>query len=152
MVRREKQPNQGVPNQGGPNQGGPNQGGDACLEARRRRGARSQRRGWWAEWLSAWILRLKGYRILERRWRSPFGEIDLLARRGSVVVVVEVKARPNEVLGREAVSTRQWVRLSRAVAFYVARRPKLAMCDIRFDVMVVTPRRWPRHVVDAWRA
>jgi predicted AAA+ superfamily ATPase len=54
---------------------------------------RAQRRGRFAEWLCLWHLRLRGWRILARGWRCPSGEIDILARRGRVLAIVEVKSR-----------------------------------------------------------
>ena len=95
---------------------------------------------------------LRGYRILGRRLRSPVGEIDIVARRGAVLAIVEVKARPDSAAAAEAVTPRQQERLIRAAGWVVAGRPDLAAMQVRFDVMLVTPWRWPQHVVDAWRA
>jgi len=113
---------------------------------------RAYRRGRWAEAACAATLVLRGYRILGRRLRSPVGEIDIVARRGPVLAIIEVKARPDRALAAEAVTPRQRDRLMRAAGWVVAGRPDLAAMQIRFDVMLVTPWRWPRHVVDAWRA
>lgn len=109
------------------------------------------RRGWWAETLSAILLMARGYRIVARRLRTPVGEIDILARRGRVLAVVEVKARGDLDSAAEAVSDRQKRRLIRAAGWVVAGRTELAALDLRFDVMLVAPHRLPRHVVDAWR-
>lgn len=118
------------------------------------RGARHQawRRGRWAELICAVSLILRGYRILGRRLRSPVGEIDILARRGAVLAIVEVKARQEIAEAAEAVTARQQERLVRAAGWIVAGRPELAAMQVRFDVMLVTPWRWPEHIVDAWRA
>ncbi len=116
-------------------------------EARRR----AVRRGRLGEAVAAAWLRLKGYRIVARRVRTPVGEIDILARRGPVLAVVEVKARPTETAAAEAIGGRQRRRLERAVAWYLGRHPALAQADVRFDAVLVTPRRPPRHIVDAWR-
>ena len=113
---------------------------------------RAWRRGHWAEAACAVALMLRGYRILGRRVRSPVGEIDIVARRGAVLAIVEVKARPDSAAAAEAVTPRQRERLIRAAGWVVAGRPDLAAMQVRFDVMLVTPWRWPRHVVDAWRA
>ncbi len=117
--------------------------------ARRRR---AQRRGRWAEHLCALHLALRGYRIVGRRLRTPVGEIDILARRGAVLAIVEVKRRETHAAAAEALSARQRARLVRAAAWLVARRPELAALDLRFDLMLVVPGRPPRHIVDAWRA
>ncbi len=113
---------------------------------------RAWRRGRWAEGVCAAALILRGYRILGRRLRSPVGEIDIVARRGAILAIVEVKARPDSAAAAEAVTPRQRERLIRAAGWVVAGRPDLAAMQVRFDVMLVTPWRWPRHVVDAWRA
>lgn len=114
----------------------------------RRRAA--DRRGRSAETLCCWCLRLKGYRVLERRTRTPMGEIDILARRGGVLAVVEVKARPTHGAAGEAVSPRQRHRLGRAARWVLASRPGLARLSLRFDAMLVAPWRWPRHLPGAW--
>lgn len=113
---------------------------------------RAWRLGVLAETACAVTLVLRGYRILGRRLRSPVGEIDILARRGATLVIIEVKARGNATHAAEAVTPRQQDRLIRAAGWVVAGRPDLAAMQIRFDVMLVTPWRWPKHIVDAWRA
>ncbi len=97
------------------------------------------------------LLRLKGYRILARGFRLPVGEIDLVAARGGVVAFVEVKRRGDLVGAIEAISSRQRRRIARAAEAFMAARPDLAGKDQRFDVVLVAPRRLPRHILDAWR-
>ena len=108
-------------------------------------------RGRRAELVAAWWLRLKGYRILARGFRVPVGEIDLVARRGRTIALVEVKARAELETARAAISARQRRRIERAAASFLQRYPALARCDIRFDVVLLAPRRRPRHLTDAWR-
>ncbi len=112
---------------------------------------RAYDRGHAAERLSVWALRLRFYRILARRFRVPSGEIDLIARRGRVLIAVEVKARASFAEAIGAVSPHQRRRVARALDHFLATRPDLAGLDSRFDVMLVVPGRWPRHVRDAWR-
>ncbi|MGH6980898.1 MAG: YraN family protein [Stellaceae bacterium] len=112
---------------------------------------RAERRGQRAELISVWLLRLKGYRILARRFRVPSGEIDLVARRGHVVVAVEVKARAALDDAAESILSQQRRRIARAFDHFLARRPDLARLDRRFDVVMIAPRRWPRHLTDAWQ-
>ncbi len=118
------------------------------MTAKRRRAVRRGRIGEAAA--AVWLL-CKGYRILGRRVKTPVGEIDILARRGSVVAVVEVKARPTAAAAAEAIGARQRRRLERAAHWLLARRPDLAGADIRFDAILIAPFRAPCHVVDAWR-
>ncbi len=112
---------------------------------------RAYRRGRLAEAVSAWWLRLKGYRILARGYRTPVGEIDLVARRGDVLAIVEVKARPDIGTAAAALGSRQRHRIGRAAALYRARHPDCADLAIRFDAVLVRPWRPPVHVIDAWR-
>ena len=79
------------------------------------------------------------------------GEIDIVARKGRVLVVIEVKARVSRELAAEAITPRQRDRISRAAAAYLAQNPRLADLGVRFDTMLLTPRRLPAHIVDAWR-
>ena len=84
-------------------------------------------------------------------WRCQQGEIDIVAKRGGTVAIVEVKARSTLDAANSALSPRQRQRLERAAATFVARHPALTGLPIRFDMMLVTPGRWPSHLVDAWR-
>ena len=119
-------------------------------------GRASERRGRFAEIAAAWLLRLKGYRIVGRRLRPPrgsgAGEIDLVARRGNLLVFVEIKARPEAGGGLSAIGAAQQARLLRAAEWFIKYQPEYATCDLRFDAVVVSPGRWPVHLADAWRA
>lgn len=115
----------------------------------RRRAAEA--RGRRAETWATWLLRAKGYRILARRWRSRAGEIDIIARRGRTLALVEVKARDDAAVAAGAIDTRAQTRLARAANAYLGARPDLAQMNLRFDVVLVAPGRWPRHLADAWR-
>ncbi len=112
---------------------------------------RAFRRGHWAERLCAAHLRLRGYRVIARRLRTPAGEIDLVARRAGMLAVIEVKARADESAAAEAITARQRARILDATRWFLAGRRDLAALSIRFDAMLVTPWRWPRHITDAWR-
>jgi len=113
----------------------------------------AERHGRRSETLAALLLRLKFYRILAKRVRTPLGEIDLIARSPSgVLCFIEVKARTQEGQIAEALGARQRGRIARAAELYLAARPGLAAKGLRFDVVSVAPRRWPRHLRDAWRA
>ena len=112
---------------------------------------RAQRRGRAAEWLCLWHLRLRGWRILARDWRCPVGEIDILARRGKVLAVIEVKSRSEIATAAAALAARQRRRIARATEAFLLQRSDLAGLDLRFDLMLVAPRRLPRHWRGAWR-
>jgi putative endonuclease len=111
-----------------------------------------ERAGRYAEGLAAWLLRLKGYRILARRYATPLGELDLVARRAELLIFVEVKRRPQRDAAVEALRPRQQERIARAAALYLQQRPALAGCSVRFDIIALAPWRLPWHVEDVWRA
>ena len=117
---------------------------------------KSQRQGRWAEAAAVLRLRLAGWGILGRHVvsgrGSGAGEVDIVARRGTVVAFVEVKFRPSLAEAAGAISPRQQGRISRAARHFLATRPDLAGCAARFDAVLVAPWRLPRHLADAWRA
>ncbi len=104
-----------------------------------------------AERTAVWLLRLKGYRVLARRFRAPVGEIDVVVRRGRTLAFVEVKARASEAEALSSVTPRQQERIRRAAEVFVQRHASCSGLDMRFDVVAVTPGALPRHHPDAWR-
>lgn len=114
------------------------------------RGTRARLMGRRQEWVAALWLMLKGYRILGFRLRAPQAEIDLLAQRGGVLAVVEVKSRASLDAALEAVGHDQRQRLRRAGRSLAARRPGLRRLDVRLDLLALAPGRFPRHIPDAW--
>jgi putative endonuclease len=94
----------------------------------------------------------KGYRIVARRWKSPVGEIDIVARRRRVLVFVEVKARERLDDAAESVTGRQKRRIVAAAEAWLAHNPDDIHCDIRFDAMLVAPGKMPRHIPAAFDA
>lgn len=118
--------------------------------ARARRGAAARRSGRSAEVLAALWLMAKGYRILGFRLKTPQGEIDLLARRGRVLAVVEVKRRTDLAQALAAVTPEQRLRLIRAAGAVAGRRKALKGLDIRLDLFALAPGGRPRHIVGAW--
>ena len=114
------------------------------------RRAEAERRGRRAEFVAVWMLRLKGYRILARRYRTPAGEIDLVAARAGQLVFVEVKARADKADAAWSISRRQQQRIARAAEHFLSSREGFQNHDMRFDAILVTPGRWPAHLKDAW--
>ena len=97
-------------------------------------------------------LRLKGYRILARRFRSGQGEVDLIAKRGGVIAFIEVKFRASADAALESVGARQQKRILAAASSFGAQHPALAGMTLRFDIMIVTKRLLPHHLLNAWSA
>lgn len=116
----------------------------ADAAARRRKAA--YLRGHRSEWLAAVALMAKGFRILERRYRTRLGEIDLIARRGDLVLIVEVKARRSLVEAMEAIARQSERRIEAAADIWLSRQPDYGRLSVRFDMVAVLPWRWPVHV------
>ena len=114
---------------------------------RDRRGAEaSGRRG---ERMAAWWLRLKGWQILDRRVRTPVGEVDLVARRGALIAFVEVKTRRTAAELDIAIDERRLARVA-AAAEWLVPRYATAGEDVRIDVLLMAPGTLPRHIENAW--
>jgi putative endonuclease len=115
---------------------------DRWRDARRAR----NRGGRYAEWIAALSLRLRGYRILGMREKTPLGEIDLIAVRGRRLAFVEVKRRATLEAAEAAVTAAQRLRIRRAADLWLARNARYQPYDLGFDIIFMIGRRWPRHV------
>lgn len=111
---------------------------------------KAEARGRRAETAAALFLRLKGYRILARRAKTPVGEIDIVAARSGVVAFVEVKAR-RRGHAAWAVTPQQTRRIARAARYWLGGNPAFAHNDCRFDIVIVSPYQMPVHLPDAFR-
>lgn len=112
----------------------------------------AERRGRRAERAARWWLRLQGYRILASGYRVAVGEIDIVARRGDILAIVEVKIRADLDHAAYAIGGRQRRRILRATEAFLSAHPGLADRQVRFDAILVAPWRWPRHLKAAWEA
>ena len=117
-------------------------------QAGRRRAWRSGRR---AETLCAWLLRLYGYKIVARGYRTAVGEIDIIAQRRSLLAFIEVKRRQRPTDAAASLNAGQRRRIQRAAGHFLASHPDTGGLDLRFDVMLVSPWQPIRHLKDAWR-
>lgn len=106
-------------------------------------------KGLWAEGLASLWLRLKGYRILARRFKTPVGEIDIVAYSRTTLIAIEVKAHKTFDQGLLAVDRFQRVRISRALLYFMTKSSKWAGVNIRFDIILC---EFPRlkHIQNAW--
>jgi putative endonuclease len=105
-----------------------------------------------AESRAAMLLIAKAYRIVARRWKTPVGEIDIVARRRRSLIFVEVKARATLDDAAEAVTERGKSRIIGAAEYWLASHPDDVSAEIRFDVILVAPGKMPRHIVHAFDA
>ena len=110
------------------------------------------RTGLSAESRAAAYLMAKGYRILAKRFRTPYGEIDIVARRRNLLAFVEVKARGRLDDAAYAVTPRQQARIIEAAQAWLMAHPEHAEFDLRFDAMLIAPRHLPRHLLAAFDA
>lgn len=110
----------------------------------------AERHGHRAETIALWYLRLKGYRLLARRFQTPAGEVDLIMRKGKTTAFIEVKARATVDDGVMAVTQYQSRRISAGAAFYTARDDRAARGFQRFDIVVVPSYLWPTHIKNAF--
>ena len=110
----------------------------------------AERRGRKGETQAAWWLRLRGWRIVGQRLKLGVGEVDLVARRGRTIAFVEVKWRATDAELDLAIDQRRLQRVARAAEALAPRYARNGE-DIRIDVLLLAPRRWPRHIVNAWQ-
>ena len=110
----------------------------------------SEKRGRHAEHMAALLLRLKGYRILEHRFRSKRGEIDIIAQKRDTTAFVEVKARKTKEDALFSISSKQRRRIEGAAEDWIN---KAGVCEgsLRFDIIAVAATGLPTHITDAWR-
>jgi putative endonuclease len=111
---------------------------------------RAYRQGLLAEGAVALLLRLKGYRIVARRYETPVGEIDLVALNGKRLAFIEVKRRKTKDEAAWTLTARQRRRIVRAAQYWLAGHPDFAGHDIAFDVALAAPWSWPRIIADAF--
>lgn len=103
-----------------------------------------------AEKWAVLYLRLKGYQILEKRYRTPMGEIDIVAKRYGVLVFVEVKHRRTHEEAMDAVHRVNQERVRRAAELYLTRHIEYTVLENRFDVLVMAPGKLPQHIQGAF--
>jgi putative endonuclease len=109
----------------------------------------AERRGRHAETIAAWYLRAQGWRIVARRLRLPMIEVDLVARRGDMLAVVEVKWRAHRDTARLALHPAALQRLRAAAAELAARESARGRpVSARVDLLALAPGAWPLHLRD----
>ena len=112
---------------------------------------RAEAAGRFSEQMAGWFLRLKGFGILAQRYKAPGGEIDIVAKRGGLIIFVEVKARQSMTDAIHATSNQNRRRVIAAADSFLARHPHLAECVLRYDIIAIAGWRL-RHLPQAWRS
>ena len=115
-----------------------------------RKRIRAERLGRWSEYRAALALLLKGDRIVTLRYKTKAGEVDIIARRGDLVIFVEVKARKDLRAGVDAVSYTAERRIQNAADHWLRRQSDATRLSLRHDIIVVRPWRWPTHFEGAF--
>jgi putative endonuclease len=105
--------------------------------------------GIFAEYLVAFLYFVRFYKILGHRLKTPMGEIDLVALRGRTIIFIEVKARMKEI-DEVLCMPHQQDRIRNAATLFLQKHSKYNGYDIRFDLCVVRPYRWPKIIKNAW--
>ena len=111
---------------------------------------RAYRRGVLAETFAALLLRLKGHRIVARRYKTPVGEIDLVALKGRRLAFVEVKRRRTAEDAAWTLPAKQRRRIVRAAQYWLSAHPSFNGHDISFDVVLTSRLAWPRYIENAF--
>lgn len=112
--------------------------------------ARSEQQGRRAEKFAALYLWITGWRILACRVKTQRGEVDIIARRGGTLCFVEVKWRASAQALDTAIDAQRLRRVAAAVEILAPRYAR-AKEDIRIDVILMAPKRWPRRIANAWQ-
>lgn len=111
---------------------------------------KAERRGRLSEYVAALYLLMKGYRIVAMRYRSRGGEVDIIARRGTVIALVEVKARGSAGKAVDAVGFSSQQRIRSAGDHWLSRQRDATSLSVRCDIVAIVPGRWPEHFMDAF--
>ena len=111
---------------------------------------RAQRWGHVSEWLAAASLILKGYRIMKMRYKTKTGEVDIIARKGHLIIMVEVKARRTIEEAFDAVTVASQRRIESAGDLWLAQQKNPHLLSVRYDIIAVRPWKWPHHYENAF--
>jgi putative endonuclease len=103
-----------------------------------------------AEKISIFLLIIKGYKILKWRYKSRFGEVDIIAKKAKIIVAIEVKARKSssKIIIEEILSLKQIERVKKSAQFFVSENLQFHNYDLRFDFIEVNQFYWPKHYLN----
>ncbi len=112
----------------------------------------AEKQGHRGEALAALFLQAKLYRLRDRRYKTPVGEIDLIAEKSGTIIFIEVKTRGKNADETMALAAVNHARITRAAQYWLSRHPAESGKDMRFDVIFLARGRWPRHLINAFPA
>lgn len=113
-------------------------------------GYASFRRGIWGELKALLFIMTRGYLPLYRRYRTKYGEIDIIAKKKNTLIFIEVKSRPTAQGGYDSISFKQKERIKNTALAFFRKHPKYHQCGMRFDAVIISPNKWPTHLMDVW--
>lgn len=112
----------------------------------------AEQKGRRAEMIARIWLRLKGYRILNYRFKTKVGEIDIIAKKGKSLAIIEVKARQTKAAALESITYKQRQRIERTTQLWLKKTKNNNIQSPRFDIIAIVPNRFPIHIKQAWRS
>jgi len=110
----------------------------------------SYQKGIWSEKFAKAYFMSKGYFVLAERYKTPYGEIDLILKRGKKIIFLEVKMRQTIENALESIHKRNQMRVLDAAKLYLAQNPIYNDYELSFDALALAPYSWPRHISNAW--
>lgn len=111
---------------------------------------RAERRGHLSEWIAALYLTFKGYRILAMRHKTKLGEVDIIAKKGDLIAMVEVKARRSVEEAFDSVTASAKKRIEAAGDLWLAKQKNAHLLSVRYDIIAIRPWKWPDHYENAF--
>ncbi|MDR2157788.1 MAG: YraN family protein [Holosporaceae bacterium] len=106
----------------------------------------TEKKGRLGEFIAALLLKIKGYKILARRYKTPCGEIDIIAQKDNIIAFIEVKSRKTIEKCHNAVAQKQLKRIQRASEIFLERHRNLCQNFRRYDVVLVADWKFPTHI------
>lgn len=111
-------------------------------------------RGHFAEKIACLYLMLKGWWPIKINYvvgrGTGAGEVDLILVRGKTLIFVEVKYRPTLIQAMEAITVQNQIRVAKSSAVFLQKNPKYKDYQVRYDAVLLAPKKWPKHLQNAW--
>lgn len=112
--------------------------------------SKSHQIGQWGEQTALLYLHNKNYKTLATRYRTPYGEIDLIVSNDKTIVFVEVKTRRKPHALTNALSPHQHQRAQHAAEHFLCTNPQYGLFNMRFDAIMVDHNGVVNHIENIW--